>query len=79
MVPFEGSIEGGPEPHLSGPILPCICPERGKLLFWPLDACSPQRAKKKWQNGAKPEPATGMGGGMPEGPWEPRGPWAEPN
>jgi hypothetical protein len=24
---------------------------------------TPQRAKKKWRNGAKPEPATGMAGG----------------
>ena len=38
---------GGPEPHLSGPILPCIRPERGKPLFWSLDARAPQRAKKK--------------------------------
>ena len=38
---------GTPEPHLSGPILPCIHPERGNLLFWPLDAHTPQRAPQK--------------------------------
>ena len=60
---------GAPEPHLSGPIPPRIRPERGKPLFWPLGAGTPQRAKKKWRNGAKPEPATGMaGGGCPRGP-----------
>ena len=33
---------GTTEPHLSGPILTCICPERQKSLFWPPDARAPQ-------------------------------------
>ena len=53
---------GGHEPHLSSPILPRFRPERRKSLFWPLGAGTPQRAKKKWRNGAKLEPATGMAG-----------------
>ena len=53
---------GAPEPHLSGPIPPQIRPERGNPLFWPLGTGTPQRAKKKGRNGAKPEPATGMAG-----------------
>ena len=58
---------GGPEPHISGPIFPCIRPERGKPLFWPLDVRAPQRVKKMWRNGAKPEPATGTAGGDARG------------
>ena len=71
---------GAPEPHLSGPILPCINPERGNISFWPPDARAPQRAKTK---GAKMAPnlnqRRGWPGDMPGGPWEPRGPWDEPN
>ena len=70
---------GTSELHLSGPILPCIRPERGNPLFWPPDARAPQQAKKKGRNGAKPEPAMGMAGGDLLGALGTAGAMGEPN
>ena len=70
---------GGPGPHLSSSILPRFRPERRKSLFWPTGAGTPLWAKKKNAKKApNPNQRRGWPGGMPKGPWGPRGPRAEP-
>ena len=71
---------GPPEPHLSGPAPPRIRPERGNPLLWPLVTGTPQRAKKKsGEMAPNLNQRRGWPEGMPEGAWEPREPWDQPN
>ena len=53
---------GAPEPHLSGPIPPGSALSVENPCFGPWAQVPPSGPKKKWRNGAKPEPATGMAG-----------------
>ena len=70
---------GGPGPHLSIPILPWFRPERRKSLFWPSGAGTPPVGQRKSaKKAAKPNQRRRWPGGMPKGPWGPRGPRAEP-
>ena len=74
----KGSL-GAPGPHLSGPVLPCIRPGRGRpSLGAPGRAC-PAAGQKRAKMAPNLNQRWGWPRGKSEGPWEPRGSWDEPN